>query len=363
MTAAVSARSTLSPNPTVGRPEASSSGSTRPRAPRPPRAGPASAGRPLSWASTTSPAPPSADQVGEGHARRRPRAARPGGTGPPPHAPPGAAAPPLACPRAPLQRTTLRSLSSGTMRSMPSSVSFWTTHSGRSPLTGAKATVSAGSGARLELHGAVATRRRRRRPRAARAPGRRRCQPARAQWPAPVAGDDLLAGAQAQHPAQVVHVVVVEHGVGRVVHEDLGRRGGPHRDRRQSAGCAGASQRRSGAARTRRRRPAPGGETSSPRAAANWRSSSSCSGVEVGRASSTSTCTKRSPRPRPRRWGTPEPRMRSTWPCWVPARPVTVLGARRASRPRPRCRARPGPPRWSGWCGGCRPRARSAGRG
>ena len=31
------------------------------------------------------------------------------------------------------------------MRSMPSSVSFWTTHSGRSPLTGAKATVRAGS--------------------------------------------------------------------------------------------------------------------------------------------------------------------------------------------------------------------------
>ena len=48
-------------------------------------------------------------------------------------------------PRAPVQRTTLRSLRSGTMRSMPNSVSFCTTHSGRSPLTGAKATVRAGS--------------------------------------------------------------------------------------------------------------------------------------------------------------------------------------------------------------------------
>src|SRR5690606_17237894 len=44
------------------------------------------------------------------------------------------------------QRTTLRSAANGTIRSTPSSVSFWTVNSGRSPLTRANATVRAGTG-------------------------------------------------------------------------------------------------------------------------------------------------------------------------------------------------------------------------
>ena len=43
--------------------------------------------------------------------------------------------------------TTERSATSGTIVSAPTSVSFCTTHSGRSPLTGAKTTVIAGSAA------------------------------------------------------------------------------------------------------------------------------------------------------------------------------------------------------------------------
>ena len=37
------------------------------------------------------------------------------------------------------------------MRSTPDSVSFWTTHSGRSPFTGTKPTVTSGSG-RADAH-------------------------------------------------------------------------------------------------------------------------------------------------------------------------------------------------------------------
>ena len=49
-------------------------------------------------------------------------------------------------PRSPSQRTTERAVRRGTIRSTPSSVSFWTTHSGRSPLVGANATVTSGAG-------------------------------------------------------------------------------------------------------------------------------------------------------------------------------------------------------------------------
>ncbi len=46
---------------------------------------------------------------------------------------------------------------------------------------------------------------------------------------------------------------------------------------------------------------------------------------------STSTCTKRSPRPRPRRCGTPSPFSRTTWPLWVPAATATLCGSSRVS--------------------------------
>ena len=114
----------------------------------------------------------------------------------------------------------------------------------------------------------------------------------------------------------MVCVVLGQHRCGGIVHEHLGRRRGPHGDRGVRR-PGRLSQKRTAGARTRPLRRAPGAATSSPREAAYWRRSSSCSGVRsVGVA--TSTWTKRSPRPRPRRCGTPRPRMRSTCPFWVP---------------------------------------------
>ena len=43
-----------------------------------------------------------------------------------------------------------------------------------------------------------------------------------------VAHDDLLARPQAQHPAEMMGVVVREDGMGGVIDEDLGRCGGAH---------------------------------------------------------------------------------------------------------------------------------------
>ena len=146
VTAAVSARSTLRPKPTVGRPDASSSALQPPSGPTATTSCDARRRSPLSWASTTSPgapSPPSASKrmtslISGSQTRRHWPAAsratrRSRSTAP--------------WPRVPLQRTTLRSLTRGTTRSMPNSVSFWTTHSGRSPFVGANATVSAGEGA------------------------------------------------------------------------------------------------------------------------------------------------------------------------------------------------------------------------
>ena len=109
---------------------------------------------------------------------------------------------------------------------MPSSVSFWTTHSGRSPLTGAKATVRAGSARGLELHRAVA---------AEQVPSSSsRASPAApggaGPTAAPVGDDDLLARAQAQHPAEMVRVLVAQHRVRGIVDEDLRGCRGPHGD-------------------------------------------------------------------------------------------------------------------------------------
>ena len=110
---------------------------------------------------------------------------------------------------------------------MPNSVSFWTTHSGRSPLTGAKATVRGGSTRGLGPD-------RRRRPAPASAAERLERSSRRATGARPVAPsvghDDLLAVPQAQHAPEVVGVLVGEDGMAGVVHEDLGRGGRPHGD-------------------------------------------------------------------------------------------------------------------------------------
>ena len=118
------------------------------------------------------------------------------------------------------------------MRSMPSSVSFWTTHSGRSPLDRREGDGQGRLRRRLGLHAAVAAGPACRRAAARAAPARRRRRPSvvRAQRPCPSDDDDLLAVAQAQHPAEVVGVLVAEGGLRRVLDEHLGGRGGPHGD-------------------------------------------------------------------------------------------------------------------------------------
>ncbi len=113
---------------------------------------------------------------------------------------------------------------------MPSSVSFWTTHSGRSPLTGAKATVSAGSVRASSCTApspptpAVV---RRRLERCGATPDRAR------PMALPVGRNDLFTVAQTEHAAQMVDVLVREQRLAGIVHEDLGRPRPPARQRRR----------------------------------------------------------------------------------------------------------------------------------
>ena len=131
-------------------------------------------------------------------------------------------------------RTTDRSARNGTIRSMPSSVSFCTMSSGLSPFTSAKPTVSAGAGrgglddgtGHLEL-----------------GPERRR-----RQRPAPSATMSGFARPHAQHPREVVAVVV-------------GQRRARRGRRRRRAGRArrpGARRRYRNAERMRERKPGIG---------------------------------------------------------------------------------------------------------
>ena len=97
------------------------------------------------------------------------------------------------------------------MRSTPSSVSFWVTHSGRSPLVGAKATVISGSGrgcrdtGRRDQHvGRIGP------PGAS--PAGPRCHPARTPTTGAVGGDHRLAGPEPQDVEEVVDVRLREHG-------------------------------------------------------------------------------------------------------------------------------------------------------
>ena len=219
MTAAVSARRTLSPNPTVGRPDASSSVLHPPSGPTATTCW-ASVGRsPLSWASTTSPGPPRADRSANGDgvadvgqpdaAALRGRLARhpaqlldarlAPGTGPAHDAALGA------------QRNDAVDPQLGQLLDHPF---------GTLPLDGAKATVRAGSARAsnctepsppMPVAAAIGSS-------VARAPPRG-ARPA-AQ---PVGGDDLLAVTQPQHPAEMVRVLVGQHRVRRIVHEDLRR--------------------------------------------------------------------------------------------------------------------------------------------
>ena len=268
--------------------------------------------------------------------RRPPRAARAAGTGRTPPGPPGAAghrplgpAPPPSAPPSGRYRR-------GTMRSTPSSVSFWTTHSGRSPLAGAKATVIVGRRPRSAC--VTADRRATRmaagstRP-AAGAAG----QPARHPGPGAVGGHHQLAGPQAEDVEQVVGVALGEHRGGRVVHEDHGRpptqhrvgtgTGGARRLRRPPWSAEGRAQLREHPLAWAASNPAPrpGPRPARPAApAAGRRARSGCP---------PRTWTKRSPRPRPRSLGTPSPFRVITAPVWVPAAMVRSRVSSRVSKP------------------------------
>ena len=156
--------------------------------------------------------------------------------------------------------TTDRAARNGTMRSMPSSVSFCTTSSGLSPFTRANPT---------DAPGPVAGR-----PRRARSPRARRPSRAGRQRPRAVADGERRARSEAEHPDQVVEVGVGQLGRVEVVDEARTDRGD-----RPGAPPAVATGRRSGSARGSRRRPL---RPRRPAASAYWRRRSSCSGVEVG---------------------------------------------------------------------------------
>ena len=126
---------------------------------------------------------------------------------------PARAARPPDRPAAPSQRTTERSAVSGTIRSTPSSVSFWTTHSGRSPLAGAKATVIAGDGRAVRTAG----------PRARATRSGCRCSGTPCRRPPRRSRRPRSPGGEPQHPGEVVEVLVGDLGSGRVLHEDLPR--------------------------------------------------------------------------------------------------------------------------------------------
>ena len=139
-------------------------------------------------------------------------------------------------------------------------------------------------------------------------------EPARPPPPAPSRHRERVAGRRRSDPVEVVAVVVAELGARRGRRR---RRGGPSRRRARSGrGLGGTAY--LNAERIRRRSPSSAGATSSPRSSASWRSSSSCSSVEVGRACRPRPAPAGRPGPGPRTWGTPRPRSRNTRPVWVP---------------------------------------------
>ena len=224
------------------------------------------------------------------------------------------------------------------MRSTPASVSFCTTHSGRSPFTGTKP----------RSPRARARRRRHDRPvgfedigdrtppQAVAGPGepaRRASAPARRRH-------HRLARAQAQHLGEVV-LVVGRHGerpsrsatktwatAPAVPATAVGARPGA---RRGVTGAHGAPD-QPNAERRRDMRPSSGGPTSSPLSAANWRSRSSCVLRELAWACPPPRGRRGRPGRGPRTWGTPRPRSLIRCPVWVPAGTASDLGRRRASR-------------------------------
>ncbi len=202
-----------------------------------------------------------------GRPGRSPRAATVGGTGRPPRGPPGADGRRPVRPRSPSQRTTDRAVREGTMRSTPSSVSFWTTHSGRSPLTGAKATVTRAPARRLARSDRPPPGRRSSAPTGS---GRGRGhQPARHPRPGAVGGHHRLAGAKAADVEQVV----ADRWRRPAARRGRRRRPWPTASTRRESGAGGrpARPRQLRAERSFEKRPSPAGAcpSSSPRASAS----------------------------------------------------------------------------------------------
>ena len=191
--AAVSARRTCRPRRTRGRPAARSAAPTRPRGPtstvgwrkrRRRRRRGRRARRPAAPATSANVA--DAGSTSGSHVRRHCMAACAGDVGQP-----------VGLARRPWPRPTARrerSATNGTMRSTPSSVSFCTASSGRSPLTSANATVIGGRrpGVDHDVAGRLEVR----------AGG----QPRRPPAPAPSPTVTGSPGAQPQDPRQVVVV-------------------------------------------------------------------------------------------------------------------------------------------------------------
>ena len=195
------------------------------------------------------------------------------------------------------QRTTERAARNGTIRSTPSSVSFWTTSSGRSPFTSANATVIAGASRAVALD----------------RPGRlgRVAEARRPPSTGAVAEHERIAGAQRAARAR---------GGGASAGSSCGasRSATSANGPGWSAGWAATGRALSGtpsgsATGTPRRRVPPrrraarraGAGPPPPRRRGRW-------------ARRTTTRTMRSPRPRRSRWGTPRPRRRNSVPVGVP---------------------------------------------
>ena len=229
-------------------------------------------------------------------------------------------------PRSPSQRTTERADRTGTIRSTPSSVSFWVTHSGRSPLVGTKADGERRARRRRIDRRAVDRQDRFRvgllaprpvpgRPPPGTAPSAR---PRRKPPPAPRAGAGARRAGDGRRRQSTTGVARSSTKTMAAAPTRTGS--GPGRGPAPTAAPPGSGPRRtavsSRAERSLEKSPSLCGASpsSSPRASARAASSSRCwSSRSVG--VSTCTWTNRSPRPRPRSFGHAQPLERDHRPA------------------------------------------------
>ena len=207
-------------------------------------------------------------------------------------------------PRSPSQRTTARSVRSGTMRSTPSSTSWWVDLGAVVALRRRERDRQLGRARRLlaTLAGRDDRDARRRRPRRS-ASGTQRPAPSasttarRHRAGAPAAGDGRRARRSGTARSPVGSASTNASAAAPAAAAQPASRTMPLTDRRTPTAAW-------------RRSPVSGGSISSPRSDANC-ASSSASSAESLCGTSTLISTMRSPRPRPLSTGTPRPRRRS----------------------------------------------------